>query len=99
MMIVWEIGSQLAVDGEELTPEAFDDAIAATEDQHAFGSTPLSCATAPEPYVAVCNAIVTATQWDGEALVPVRPRFSGIDLIAGTELAGPGPTARAPDPT
>ena len=47
MMSVWEIGSQLAAAGEELTPEAFEAAIAATENQHAFGSTPLSCADGP----------------------------------------------------
>ncbi len=90
MMSVWEIGSQLTAAGEELTPETFEAAIAATDNQHAFGSTPLSCSTAPAPYVAVCNSLVTATQWDGEALVPVRTRFTGLDLIAGTELR-PGP--------
>ena len=41
---------------------------------------------------AVCNSEVSATQWDGEKLVPVRDRFTGLDLVAGTELK-PGPDA------
>jgi branched-chain amino acid transport system substrate-binding protein len=90
LMILWERASQIVAAGGELTPEAFDEAIATTDEDHAFGSTPISCSTAPEPYVAVCNSIVTASQWDGEALVPVRPRFTGVDLVAGTELT-PGP--------
>lgn len=90
MLTIWETASRLAAAGQEVTPASFDAAIAETDGVHAFGATPLSCATAPAPYIAVCNAIVTATQWDGEALVPIRPRFSGIDLIAGTELT-PGP--------
>ena len=44
---------------------------------------------APAPYVAVRNSLVTATQWDGEHWC-LRERFSGLDLIAGTELR-PGP--------
>jgi branched-chain amino acid transport system substrate-binding protein len=90
MMTIWEMASQLASEGAELTPDTLEAAIAETDNQHAFASTPLSCATAPAPYIAVCNAVVTATQWDGETLVPVRSRFSGLDLIAGTELR-PGP--------
>ena len=61
-----------------------------TQDNHIYGSMPLRCADAPAPYVAVCNAKVALLQWDGEALVEVVPVFSGIDLIAGTELQ-PGP--------
>ncbi len=64
----------------------------ASAGDHLFGSTPLSCSTAPVPYVAVCNSQVSATQWDGEKLVPVRDRFTGLDLVAGTELK-PGPDA------
>ncbi len=90
MITLWSISSEMAVAGEEITPESFDAALAATDNRHAFGSTPLSCAAAPEPYVAVCNSLVTANQWDGETFVPVRETFSGIDLVAGTELR-PGP--------
>jgi branched-chain amino acid transport system substrate-binding protein len=75
-----------------VTGKALGEAYAKSEGDHLFGSTPLSCATAPEPYIAVCNAQVSANQWDGEKLVPVRERFSGIDLVAGTELK-PGPDA------
>jgi branched-chain amino acid transport system substrate-binding protein len=90
MMILWERASQIVAEGGELTPEAFDEAIATTDEVHAFGSTPMSCSAAPEPYVAVCNSIVAASQWDGEALNSVRNRFTGVDLVAGTELT-PGP--------
>jgi branched-chain amino acid transport system substrate-binding protein len=90
MMILWERASDIVVSGDELAQDAFETEIAGTAGEHAFGSTPISCSTAPEPYVAVCNAIVAASQWDGEALVPVRSRFTGVDLVAGTELT-PGP--------
>jgi branched-chain amino acid transport system substrate-binding protein len=90
MITLWALSSELTASGEEVTPEAFDASIAATDGRWAFASTPISCATAPAPYVAVCNSVVTATQWDGETLVPVRDKFSGVDLIAGTELK-PGP--------
>jgi branched-chain amino acid transport system substrate-binding protein len=90
MLDAWETASTLAANGTEVTPQSFEAAIAATDNTHAFGSTPLSCSTAPEPYIAVCNSLVTATKWDGTNLVPVKDRFSGIDLVAGTELK-PGP--------
>ncbi len=90
LMSLWELSSQIVVSGNELTPDAISEAYATTAGQHLFGSTPLSCSTAPTPYIAVCNAEVTATQWNGEALEPVREKFSGIDLVAGTELK-PGP--------
>ena len=91
MLTLWQLASTIVTDGGELTQEAMEEAIASTENTHAFGSTPISCSTAPAPYVSVCNGLVTATQWDGEQLVPVRPRFTGVDLIAGTELR-PGPS-------
>ena len=90
MVNIWELSSRVVQSGEELTPESFAAYIGATENDHMFGTTPLSCASAPPPYVAVCNTISTVAQWDGENLVPVREKFSGADLIAGTELK-PGP--------
>jgi branched-chain amino acid transport system substrate-binding protein len=91
MITLWSVASELAASGEEVTAEAYEAALAATDNTHAFASTPLSCAQAPEPYIAVCNALVTANQWDGETFVPIRTTFSGIDLVAGTELR-PGPS-------
>ena len=90
MLSLWELSSQIAVSGNELTSDAISKAYATTKGQHLFGSTPLSCSTAPAPYVAVCNAEVAATQWDGKALQPVGKPFSAIDLVAGTEIK-PGP--------
>ncbi|WP_116997206.1 ABC transporter substrate-binding protein [Desertimonas flava] len=90
MIGVWELASRVVQGGEELTAESFATYVGATENDHMFGSTPLSCAAAPPPYVAVCNTLSTVAQWDGESLVPVREHFSGADLIAGTELR-PGP--------
>ncbi len=92
ILSLWSYAAQIAAEGGEVTGAAIAERYAASEGDHLFGSTPLSCATAPAPYVAVCNAEVSATQWDGEALVPVRTRFSGLGLVAGTELK-PGPDA------
>ena len=86
MMSIWNMSSELTREGEELTPEGLAAAYAATEDRHMFGSTPISCATAPEPYTAVCNSMVVANVWDGDSLESVGEPFTGIGLVAGTEI-------------
>jgi len=86
MMSLWDVTSRIVAGGDELTPESITQAYAETDGDHMFGSAPLSCSTAPEPYIAVCNGEVEATQWDGEQLKVVRDRFTGVDLVAGTEL-------------
>ena len=87
LMIIWELAS-LTANGNPagLTADALGAALAKTHKQHAFGGTPISCADAPAPYVATCNTTVTATQWDGTKLNPIRADFSGLYLIAGTKL-------------
>jgi branched-chain amino acid transport system substrate-binding protein len=88
IMNIWEQAQ--TIDGD-VTGEAISAAFAATDgSQPAFGGSPLDCAGAPEPYVAVCSSSVSITQWDGTQLVPVIPALSGLDLVAGTELK-PGP--------
>lgn len=89
MMAIWEISATL----DEVTGENIGAAFAATDGtQPSFGGSPLNCAGAPEPYVAVCSAPITMTQWDGTQLVPVNDGalIIGTDLVAGTELK-PGP--------
>ncbi|MGA9277996.1 ABC transporter substrate-binding protein [Ilumatobacter sp.] len=84
MMNIWQFAQE--VDGE-VTGQSIADALAATDGTaDTFGSTPLDCAGAPEPYVSVCNASVGANVWDGEKLELVIDEFSGLDLVAGTEL-------------
>jgi branched-chain amino acid transport system substrate-binding protein len=90
LMSLWELSSEIVVNGDEVNSETLAEAYKVTDGQHLFGSTPLSCATAPEPYTAVCNAQVSITQWDGTKLNTVVPLLSGIDLVAGTEIK-PGP--------
>ncbi|MET0909564.1 MAG: ABC transporter substrate-binding protein [Ilumatobacteraceae bacterium] len=90
MLALWALSTRVVEAGDELTPTTFRDFVAQSDGEHLYGSTPLSCADAPPPYVAVCNTINTVNQWDGTNLVPVREAFSGADLIAGTELK-PGP--------
>ncbi len=89
MINIWELSTR-AKPGEVPTGAEFFEYVGGTERDHMFGSTPLACASAPPPYIAVCNSISTVAQWDGQTLVPVRADFSGADLIAGTELK-PGP--------
>ncbi|WP_420452296.1 ABC transporter substrate-binding protein [Ilumatobacter sp.] len=84
MMNIWNMANR--VDGE-VTPEAIEEVLAATDgSQDVFGSTPLDCSGAPEPYVAVCNSSVGANVWNGEELELVIDEFTGLDLVAGTEL-------------
>jgi branched-chain amino acid transport system substrate-binding protein len=90
MMSLWEESSQIAVSGGKVDSDSLAAIFKASKAQHLFGSTPLSCADAPTPYVAICNSQVSVSQWDGTQLVPVEPLYSGLDLVAGTELK-PGP--------
>ena len=90
MVNIWALASRVAESGEDVDRENFSSYVAATENDHLFTSTPLSCAEAPAPYVAVCNTISVVAKWDGGNLIPVTDKFSGADLIAGTELK-PGP--------
>jgi branched-chain amino acid transport system substrate-binding protein len=89
IMQIWEVATTLANgDVTKIDSAAFAAALAATKGHHAWGSTGLSCAdgAANAPYVAVCNSIVTATQWDGAKLNTIKEDFGALDLIKGTEL-------------
>jgi branched-chain amino acid transport system substrate-binding protein len=90
LLTMWRLAAQIAAAGGEVNGESLSAAFANSVDEHSFGGTPISCSTAPAPYIAVCNATVTASQWDGENLIPVRRRFSGLDLVAGTALKPAG---------
>lgn len=84
LMNIWQIADELE---GEVTGEVIAEGLAATDGtEPAFGSTPLDCAGAPAPYVAVCNSAVGANVWDGEKFELVIEQFSGLDLVAGTEL-------------
>ena len=89
-MSLWEMSSEIAVGGGTVDSASIAAAYTATDNQHSYGSTPLACAKAPDPYVAICNADVTVSQWNGTGLTEVQGRFTAIDLVAGTEIkAGP----------
>jgi branched-chain amino acid transport system substrate-binding protein len=90
MLALWGLGTRAVAEGQDDTPAAFRDFVAKTKNEHLYGSTPLGCATAPPPYVAVCNTINSISKWDGTNLVPVKDAFSGADLVSGTQLQ-PGP--------
>jgi branched-chain amino acid transport system substrate-binding protein len=90
LMTIWEMAGQIAAEGGEINGETMREAFATSDNAHLYGNTPMSCATAPAPYVAICNSLVSTTQWDGTNLVPVRENYSGIEIIAGTEIL-PGP--------
>jgi branched-chain amino acid transport system substrate-binding protein len=84
MMNLWEVAN--AIDGD-ITGQSLSDAFAATDGSApAFGGSPLDCAGAPAPYIAVCSSPISVSQWDGEKLVTVIDSLSGLDLVAGTEL-------------
>ncbi|MEO1060294.1 MAG: ABC transporter substrate-binding protein [Actinomycetota bacterium] len=84
LMSIYEIAS--AIDGD-VTGEAIAAGFAATDGtQPSFANAPLDCANAPEPYVAVCSAPISVSQWDGTQLNEITPFLNAIDLVAGTEL-------------
>jgi branched-chain amino acid transport system substrate-binding protein len=84
---LWAYGS-ITANGNpgSLTAQALEDAFAKTKGSHSFGSTPLECASAPAPYLSVCNSRVTATQWNGSGYDLKRANFTGLPLIKGTAL-------------
>jgi branched-chain amino acid transport system substrate-binding protein len=86
IMNIWE--ASLAVEGD-VTGAAIADVIAATDGSvPSFGGPPLNCAGAPAPYIAVCSSEIAMDQWSAadKAITNVIPSFTGLDLVAGTEL-------------
>jgi branched-chain amino acid transport system substrate-binding protein len=86
IMNIWEASK--AVEGD-VTGQAIADVIAATDGTvPSFGGPPLNCAGAPAPYIAVCSSEIAMDQWDAatKSIKNVIPSFSGLDLVAGTEL-------------
>ena len=83
IMQIWQMANQL---GKKLTGPALTKAFEATTNQHAFASSGIACKKAVRPYVAVCNSTVSAQQWNGKTLKQVRENFTGLNLVAGTDL-------------
>ncbi|WP_420452250.1 ABC transporter substrate-binding protein [Ilumatobacter sp.] len=84
MMNIWDQAS--TIEGE-VTGRAIADALAASDGSRpSFGSSPLDCAGAPEPYIAVCGSAISLTRWTGDELEIVIDELNAIDLVAGTEL-------------
>jgi branched-chain amino acid transport system substrate-binding protein len=86
IMNIWE--QSLLIEGE-VTGAAIADAFAATDgSMPTFGGPPLNCAGAPAPYIAVCSSEIAMDQWSAadKAISNVIPSFTGLDLVAGTEL-------------
>jgi branched-chain amino acid transport system substrate-binding protein len=92
LMTIWEQANiSTGGDPTKLDPATFVAQFRGTSGNHIYGSVPFGCAAAPKPYVAVCNQTASLSQWDGKELVSVVDQYSGVDLIAGTELK-PGPS-------
>ncbi len=87
MMNIWLQGNAAAKGNPaSLTAQGLEDAFAKTVRSHSWGGTPLECTSASAPYVTVCNARVTTTQWNGAGYDVRRENYSGLYLIKGTAL-------------
>ena len=89
LMQIWEImNEQAAGDASKIDGAAFVKLMGATQNHHQWGGTGLSCADGVNnaPYTAVCNSTANTLQWDGTTLKEVKPIFSGLHLIKGTDL-------------
>ena len=88
-MTLWEQAGIVASNGKELTQETFKAQMAGTSGNHIMAPC-RSGAPTPRALHRHLRPEVSLAQWDGETLVPVIEVFSGVDLVAGTELK-PGP--------
>ncbi len=86
VMSMLERAQEVAAKGNQVEGKSLADAFAATKDNVQFGSTPISCSTAPAPYISVCNGKVNVTQWDGKQLQPVISDYYAMDLLEGTKI-------------
>ena len=91
MMTLWEQASIVAAAARSSRRRPSTAQMAGTDGNHIYGSVPFGCADARR---AVHRRVQLRgrrlLQWDGETLNVVVPVFSGLDLVAGTELK-PGP--------
>jgi branched-chain amino acid transport system substrate-binding protein len=86
IMSMVQRAAEVAAGGGQVDGTTLADAFAATEEAPQFGSSPISCASAPPPYIAVCNRNVNVTQWDGTQQAPVIDDYYAMDLLDGTEI-------------
>jgi branched-chain amino acid transport system substrate-binding protein len=86
VMSLSQRAAEVAAAGEPVDGATLAAAFAATEDAPQFGSSPISCATAPAPYVAICNRNVNVTQWNGTEQLPIESDYYAMDLLDGTEI-------------
>ena len=89
MMQTFQIMSeQAAGDPTKVDGASFVKLMGATSNHHQWGGTGLDCADGVKnaPYVAVCNSTANTLQWDGKELKEVKPVFSALHLIKGTDL-------------
>ena len=71
---------------DKLTKENFVAYVKATTKEHIFLGTPLNCAGASAPYVAVCSPFVTVTQWDGAKYVTKKKNLDATYIVKGTPI-------------
>ena len=86
VMSMVQRAAEVAANGDQVDGATLAAAFAATEDAPQFGSSPISCSSAPEPYIAICNRNVNVTQWDGTEQTPVLSDYYAMDLLDGTEI-------------
>jgi branched-chain amino acid transport system substrate-binding protein len=85
MSMVQRAAEVAAADGQ-VDGTTLADAFGSTEEAPQFGSSPISCSSAPAPYIAVCNRNVNVTQWDGTQQQPILEDYYAMDLLDGTEI-------------
>ncbi len=86
VMSMVQRAAEVAANGDQVDGTTLAEAFAATEDSPQFGSSPISCSSAPPPYIAVCNRNVNVTQWDGTEQAPIVADYYAMDLLDGTEI-------------
>ena len=86
VMSMVQRAAEVAAAGGQVDGATLAEAFATTEEAPQFGSSPISCSSAPEPYIAVCNRNVNVTQWDGTEQQPVIEDYYAMDLLDGTEI-------------
>lgn len=71
---------------DSVTSANLSDFAAKTTNYHEWAASPLGCADATPPYLAICNPLASVSQWTGSSFKVIIPSVNGTKLITGLPI-------------